>query len=207
MNKQLLLASLGVATLTAFALSPVKVDANQTGVTQADANFTSGSLVLNQVPNKFDFGTVPISTSTVIQPLKKEANYNLVVTDTRGMANGYRVTASAPVMTSLDGEHQLNGNNIHLTNPTVSQLGQGENASAPITNGDFYADATDHEGKPIPTVVSTAKANSSQGNLTWETSWNGSNINFIVQPGEAQAVHYRTNITWTLSDAPGGDQD
>lgn len=203
MNKQLLLASLGVATLAALAFAPVKANADQTGVTQADANFTTGNLTLNEVPNKFDFGTLPLSTSTVIQPLEKDIDYNLVVTDTRGTENGYRVTASAPVMTSLDSKHKLQGNNIKLTNPTVSQVGQGGNASAPVTNNDFYADATDQDGQPIPTVVSTAKANSTEGNLTWKTSWNGSNINLIVQPGEAQAAQYRTNITWTLSDAPG----
>ncbi|WP_339014670.1 WxL domain-containing protein (plasmid) [Lactococcus garvieae] len=203
MNKQLLFTSLGVATLTVLALAPIKADADQTGTTQADASFASGSLVLNQVPNKFDFGTLPLSTSTVIQPLSADDSYDLVVTDTRGMENGYRVTASAPVMTSLDGQHQLNGNNIHLTNPTVSEVGSGGNTSAPTTNNDFYADAVDQDGNPIPTVVSTASTDSSQGNLTWKTSWNGADVNFIVQPGEAQATQYRTNITWTLSDAPG----
>lgn len=175
---------------------------DQSGTTQADANFSTGNLVLNNVPNKFDFGTLPISTDTVTQSLPKENNYDLTVTDTRGTENGYRVTASAKPMASLDGKYNLDGNNIHLTNPIVSQVTKGPKATAPTANNDFYADKVDEKGETVPSWVSTAKAHSTQGSLTWKTSWNGSNINFVVQPDEAKAVQYRTNIVWTLTDAP-----
>lgn len=204
MKKNTIITIVAILTSSAtfFPVTSLAAEKDQEGITQADANFEAGRLVLNRVPDKFDFGTLPISTDTVTKPLPKDEQYSLVVTDTRGRENGYRVTVSVPAMTSLDGEHSLKGNNILLIDPKVTPLGEFEQTSAPTANNKFYADSVDEEGEPLPTEILIAKNDTDEGLLAWQTAWAGNNIRFSVQPGEAQSRLYRTNIMWTLSDAP-----
>ncbi|MGL5042517.1 MAG: WxL domain-containing protein [Culicoidibacterales bacterium] len=199
--KRLFFALFSAVMFSAFVVTNVQAE-DQTGKTGVTVTFGQGELILNQVPEIFDFGILPISTATVVRSLPREEKkeYNLVVTDTRGSETGYSVSVRTERLSAK--EVKLQGNNISLIKPEVRQLTDSIHSKAPVVRDEFFADAVDGEGNAVPTVISTARNFTPEGSLTWQAGWAADHIRLIVQPGEASALSYYTTIVWTLSDVP-----
>lgn len=175
---------------------------NQTGETRASVNFRSGNLILERVPKEFAFGTLPISSQPQSATLSPKEVYTVAITDLRGTAGGYRLTAQAKPLTSYSGD-TFNGNNITASAPKTEFIGenQGE-ATPPVVEESAILDALDANNESVPSLIATAKAGTTEGVLSWGINYTGDNIQLSVAPTEAKATEYYTNIVWTLNDVP-----
>lgn len=192
---------LGLVGLSGSANAADPIDP-QTGSTPVDVNFASGLLTLDAVPNPFNFGTLAISDEVVTANLVSTNTYSAGITDLRGSEAGYVLTVQAEPLTAFNGA-KLDGSNITLDDGTAIFVGTEQgSATAPVVNQAITADTLDLNGDPVPTAVATAANNTTEGLQSWSIAWTGNNINLIVNPTEAQAVSYQTNLVWTLSDVP-----
>ncbi|AMP21314.1 hypothetical protein AZF37_09300 [endosymbiont 'TC1' of Trimyema compressum] len=127
----------------------------------------------------------------------------MIVADNRGLKDGYSVTVQATKMKRSDGVRVLVGNNIKLTNPTVTPIDNTVSTLySPTVNESFYVDAVDLNGNSIPTVVEIAPAKKAGLSVGWTVTWNDSHISLNTAPGVAAVGNYQTIITWTLNDVP-----
>lgn len=201
------LIALMAAVSAGATMAPLVGNAQQNTSTDASATFTAGALTLNSVPGNFQFGTVPISNA--VQKIAVNGGTGISktqITDLRGTTKGYRLTVQADVMTSnTDSTVKLNGNNITLENALAEFTGnpttdQSVKDAKPNVKATIFADQLGTDNATVPAEVVTAVGE--QGQYTWDTKWNNSDINLTVQPSEVTASAYHTTLNWVLSDIP-----
>ena len=180
--------------------------AELTGETPATANFAGGDLSIEQTMNTIDFGTISLSDQSIVSSAQN-GEYSTVVSDMRALPNGYRLTVAAAPLTATDASGDaLNGSNISFTGGTVSFDGVDQGlATAPsviATQLIVDAQSADPTPAPVPVLVAEAIPDSKQGWFSWKYSWDYSNVELTIQPGEALAKSYATTLNWTLSDVP-----
>ncbi|EOH87533.1 WxL domain-containing protein [Enterococcus villorum] len=153
-----------------------------------------GPLSIDYVSN-ISFGTQEISQSKAVYTAKNEKTY-VQVTDKRGVAGGWTLTASASKFMA-DDNSELKGAVLSFakgdTRTTVDNVSE---------KPDSYGFTFDNN-EALP--VMAAKSQHGQG--TWLDVFEGeegnnTNIQLSVPAGSAQAKEYSATITWTLTAGP-----
>lgn len=159
-----------------------------------------GPLSLDYVPT-LDFGVHSITGNIETYEATDTRAY-IQITDTRGTAEGWAVSAQLSEFTSTTNvSNTLPGAVINFNN--ASLITTQNNASAAPTTGNFALTAG---GSTAPVV--TAGADTGMG--TWVNRWfaadlggaSNNNLTLTVNTANALAQSYEATITWTLTAAP-----
>lgn len=177
---------------------PYDPDPNDPTTPQDPPTDESGALTLDYV-SSLDFGEQVVSSetkiyeSTVLKPF-------IQVSDRRGTAAGWTVTAQASHFKDGDETDSLSGAKITLLNGESISPSQAA-APTPVSEVELIA------GGDASIVVTAAEQT---GMSTWITRWypsetTGLNNHVLLEipGGVATLGNHTATITWTLTDAPG----
>lgn len=153
-----------------------------------------GPLSIDYVSN-ISFGTQEISQNKKVY-VAANAKPFVQITDKRGVAGGWSLTATASKFSSADST-ELKGAILSFANGDTRTT--SDNISGKPDAFDFTFN--NHEAQP----VMTAKSLNGQG--TWLDVFEGeegnnTNVQLTVPAGSAQAKVYTATITWTLTAGP-----
>ena len=160
----------------------------------------TGALTLDYVSSvhfgehKIDGTTNTVFESTVLRPF-------IQVSDRRGTAAGWTVTAQATEFSNTENTPTLEGSILTFTNGSV--ISPNSSLTPPSPSGEIILNA----GGDAAIVVSAAE---NTGIGTWITRWFPSeeaelndNVTLTIPAGTASEGKHEATITWTLTDAPG----
>lgn len=153
-----------------------------------------GPLSIDYVSN-ISFGTQEISQNKKVY-VAANAKPFVQITDKRGVAGGWSLTATASKFSAADSS-ELKGAILSFANGDTRTT--SDNISGKPDAFDFTFN--NHEAQP----VMTAKSLNGQG--TWLDVFEGeegnnTNVQLTVPAGSAQAKEYTATITWTLTAGP-----
>lgn len=153
-----------------------------------------GPLSIDYVSN-ISFGTQEISQNKKVY-VAANAKPFVQITDKRGVAGGWSLTATASKFSAADST-ELKGAILSFANGDTRTT--SDNISGKPDAFDFTFN--NHEAQP----VMTAKSLNGQG--TWLDVFEGeegnnTNVQLTVPAGSAQAKEYTATITWTLTAGP-----
>lgn len=153
-----------------------------------------GPLSIDYVSN-ISFGTQEISQNKKVY-VAANAKPFVQITDKRGVAGGWSLTATASKFSAADSS-ELKGAILSFANGDTRTT--SDNISGKPDAFDFTFN--NHEAQP----VMTAKSLNGQG--TWLDVFEGeegnnTNVQLTVPTGSAQAKEYTATITWTLTAGP-----
>lgn len=163
-----------------------------------DPTGDSGALTLDYV-SSVDFGEHKVSTKT--ETYKAETLRPFIqVSDKRGTAEGWSVTAQASSFTDSYDEQSLNGSTLSFLNGDTSSK---STADAPKPSSEVALSA----GGDSALVVNAAE---DTGMGKWTTHWiapdkeagQNDNVTLNVPGGSATQGEHTATVDWTLADAP-----
>lgn len=174
-----------------------------------DPTMEAGPLSLDYV-SSVSFGSNDILTETYTYESETLRPF-IQVTDARGTAAGWSVTAQLDSFTQTDEVSEettetLEGSTLSFTNGEV--VTPGSTSTAPVSEQEVTLEA----GADSADLVMSAADGSGMGQ--WLNRWFpteasdsnnnvNNNVTLEVPGGSAQTGEHTATITWTLSDAPG----
>ncbi|MBU7539577.1 WxL domain-containing protein [Levilactobacillus brevis] len=197
-------AGLGLA-LASGTVAHAAVDANGTGAL-TDANITlktgdtsqgAGGITLTDAPS-YTFSAATLDGTA--QSVDTTATGNLTVKNP-GVASGWNVTVKNDKMT--DGTHTLDGGSLVLTSTGASST-DTTNTTKPATPtaSQTVTMGTGTDGTTAQPVMTAA---AEKGLGIWDANYTKATLNIPASAVAADSTNgsaYRTNLTWTLSNAP-----
>lgn len=170
------------------------------GDPEDDPTGDTGSLTLDYV-SSIEFGTHEVSGEHEVYEAETLRPF-IQVTDRRGTAKGWSVTAQSSAFTNDeddDGEETLSGAVLTLKNGEVSST----------SNADEPSPVSTVELKPGEDATAVVNAEEDEGMGKWITRWLSSddeelndNVTLEVPNGSATKGKHTATINWTLADAP-----
>ncbi|BAN06143.1 hypothetical protein EFE25_09305 [Levilactobacillus brevis] len=202
-----------IATVAAFAglglasgtVAHAAVNEKGTGAT-TDANITlksgdpnegAGGITLTDAPS-YTFSAATLDGTA--QSVDTTATGNLTVKNP-GVASGWNVTVKNDKMT--DGTHTLDGGSLVLTSTGASST-DTTNTTKPATPtaSQTVTMGTGTDGTTAQPVMTAA---AEKGLGIWDANYTKATLNIPASAVAADSTNgsaYKTNLTWTLSNAP-----
>ncbi|WP_125710833.1 WxL domain-containing protein [Lacticaseibacillus porcinae] len=188
MFKQIITAALAIVTTAVVGGQAVHADvtSDTAATTKGSITLTTGgAITLNQAPD-LDFGQKPISTTATTYTTKGSAPIQVT---NPGFTSGWSVSVAASKFTT--GKYDLKGAELTVNVKNIAAA-DGSNTSA-------SPDAPHNAIEPGGSAVNVFSAATDAGVGVWNNSWD---TVILAVPAGNVAGDYKSELTWTLSDAP-----
>lgn len=198
--KKILMSTL-TAGLAFAMMSTYSVQAEENKTTESSILFRGGSFEIVSVSDKLDFGSIDITEEQMTPNLVKDSGFKVTVSDTRGTAEGWGVTAELSSFKFEDSNSLPGTKLVFHEGSKHSTVESNIKSKAPSKASDELVAG----GDAVEIIKAKPKEGESfaesEGLGKWDIIWGSDQINLDIPAAVASTGEHTAVIEWTVTDA------